>query len=189
MTLLLLAVTAHRLAGGAPAERPGSIPVGFSEGDIMDRRELLGALGAGAFGMAAISAYADDKSAEHCCELDKTHEDCLKACGDCAKACAMTFHHCLNQLSEGKKEHAKALRLVSDCAEFCGLSACMIAKQSPLMTYSCGACAEACRNTLAEVQRFDAAEMVETAKKLRECETSCRNMVANMRRGGEVRAN
>ena len=104
----------------------------------MDRRELLGLLGAGAVGLGALNAArGDDNADDHCCELDKTHEDCLKACADCAKTCDMTFHHCYMKVAEGKKEHAKSLHLLSDCAGFCGLSACMIAKHSPLMAYSC----------------------------------------------------
>ena len=78
----------------------------------MDRRELLGFLGAGAVGFTALNAArADDKSDDHCCELDKVHEDCLKACADCAKACDMTFHHCLMMVADGKKEHAKSVHL------------------------------------------------------------------------------
>jgi len=156
----------------------------------MDRREMLGMLGAGAASLAALNATADEKSADHCCELDQVHADCLKACSDCAKACDQTFHHCYTQLAEGKKEHAKALHLSSDCAGFCGLSACMIAKHSPLMMYSCEACAEACRATAAEVARFDSAEMQAAVQKLRECEKSCRTMVADMRaKSGGLKAN
>ncbi len=146
----------------------------------MDRRNLLGVLGAGALGFTAISAQANDSSDDQCCTLDKDHEACLKACSDCAKCCDMTFHHCLKALTEGKKEHAKALQLASDCAAFCGISACMIAKQSPLMAYSCHSCAEACKVTAAEVEKFDSAEMKAAAKTLRECERSCRTMAAHM---------
>jgi len=156
----------------------------------MDRRNLLGVLGAGAFGLSALASHADETSDDHCCTLDKTHEECLKACADCAKSCDMTFHHCLKALSEGKKEHAKALQLLSDCAAFCGLSACMIAKQSPLMAHSCHACADACKATAAEIERFDSGEMRMTAKKLHECEHSCREMVEHMKAiGSELRAN
>ena len=158
------------------------------KGDTMDRREMLGALGAGAIGLTALTAKADDKSDDHCCDLDKTHEDCLKACSDCAKSCDMTFHHCYTKVAEGKADHAKALHLVSDCAGFCALSACMIAKHSPLMVHSCGACAEACKTTAAEVEKFDSEEMKHAAKKLRECEKSCRSMVVAMG-GGSPKAN
>ena len=155
----------------------------------MDRREMLGLLGAGAAGFTALSANADEKSEDHCCELDKLHADCLKACADCAKACDMTFHHCLTQVAEGKKEHAKSVQLTSDCAGFCSLSACMIAKHSPLMVHSCEACADACKATAAEVGRFETEVRQATAEKLRVCEKSCRTMVANMKGGSGLRAN
>lgn len=80
----------------------------------------------------------------------------------------------------GKKEHAKALRLVADCAKFCGLSASLIANQSPLMTYACAACAEACNACAKECDKFDSAEMKACAKACRNCETTCRAMVKAM---------
>lgn len=147
----------------------------------MKRRDLLGAIGAGAAGMAAMSAVnasAQEQGAAH--RRDKVHEDCLKACSDCAKMCDETFHHCYMQVAEGKKDHAKPLHLVSDCAGFCSLSACMIAKHSPLMAHSCAACAEACKDTAAVVEKFDSPEMKAAAKSLRTCEASCREMVKAM---------
>ena len=146
----------------------------------MKRREMLGALGVGAAGLAALSAGEARAQHEHAHQHDKVHEDCLKACSDCAKTCDETFHHCYMMVAEGKKEHAKSLHLVSDCAGFCALSACMIAKHSPLMVHSCAACAEACKATAAEVERFDSREMQEAARALRACERSCRAMVQAM---------
>lgn len=158
----------------------------------MDRRELLGLVGAGAF-LSATTARAqqeDNRSdrgrprspgaAAGAHGLDKTHQECLEACGDCAKICDMTFHHCYEMVAQGKKEHAKSLHLVSDCAGFCSLSACMIAKHSPLMVHSCQACAEACAATAAEVGKFDDEQMTRAAKALKECERSCREMVRAM---------
>jgi hypothetical protein len=92
----------------------------------------------------------------------------------------MTFHHCYLLVAEGKKEHAKSLHLLSDCAGFCSLSACTIAKHSPLMVHSCAACAEACKATAAEVGKFDDREMRQAAKSLRDCEEACRKMVKAM---------
>jgi hypothetical protein len=149
----------------------------------MKRRELLGALGAGAAGLAVAStgsALGQGPATEVAHRHDKTHEDCLKACSDCAKMCDETFHHCYMQVAEGKRDHAKPLHLVSDCAGFCSLSACMIAKHSPLMAYSCGSCADACHATASEVEKFDAPEMKAAAKSLRACEASCREMVKAM---------
>ncbi len=142
----------------------------------MDRRAMLGMLGAGAVGVAAFSGGEAEAR-----DLDKTHEDCLKACSDCAKTCDETFHHCYQEVAEGKRDHARPLHFLSDCAGFCGLSACLIARHSPLMVDSCGACAEACRKTAAVVEKFDSDEMRRAAEKLRACEKSCTNMVAMMK--------
>src|SRR5262249_19042077 len=139
-------------------------------GGLMKRRELLGTLGAGAAGLAALSATraTAQHEKEHAGVHDRVHADYLKACSDCARVCDETFHHCYMMVAEGKKEHAKALHLLSDCAGFCGLSACMIAKHSPLMMYSCQACADACKATGAEVEKFSSDEMTRAAKQLRD---------------------
>ena len=148
----------------------------------MDRREMLGILGAGAVGAALVAknAVAQDGH-DHAHAHDKTHEDCLKACTACAKSCDETFHHCYMMVAEGKKDHAKPLHMLSDCASFCGLSACMIARHSPLMVDSCGACADACKKTLAVVEKFDSPEMKMAAEKLKACEKSCTEMVNAMK--------
>ena len=150
----------------------------------MKRRELLGALGASAAGLAAMTTSAHAQDQDHLKDEpnhhDKVHEACLEACSDCARTCDETFHHCYMLLAEGKKEHARSLHLLSDCAGFCALSACMIAKHSPLMAYSCGACADACATTAAEVEKFDSPPMMAAAKALRTCEKSCKEMVAAM---------
>jgi hypothetical protein len=145
----------------------------------MDRREMLGLLGAGAVGFTTLSggrASADAGIAK----LDAVHKECLEACSDCAKTCEMTFHHCLTLVADGKKEHAKPLQYAADCAGFCALSACNIAKQSPLMAFSCEACADACKATFAVVSKFDSDEMKAAAKELARCEKSCRAMVEAM---------
>ena len=132
----------------------------------MKRRDMMTTLGAGAAGLAALSttsAFAA-RQAEAAHGRDKTHEDCLKACSDCALKCDEAFHHCYVQVAEGKRDHAKPLHLLSDCAGFCSLSACMIAKHSPLMAYSCESCADACRTTATEVEKFDSPEMKAAAK-------------------------
>jgi hypothetical protein len=145
----------------------------------MDRREMLGMLGVGAVGLTALSgreALADDAGPK----MDSAHKECLEACSDCARACDMAYHHCLMQVAEGKRDHAKPLRFASECAGFCALSACNIAKMSPLMTFSCEACAEACKATLAVISKFDSDEMKAAAKDLARCEKSCRAMVEAM---------
>src|SRR4051812_48565733 len=82
---------------------------------IMKRREMLGVLGVGAAGLTALSTasaqQADPHSNEQAHRHDKMHEDCLKACSDCARMCDETFHHCYMQVAEGKRDHAKSLHL------------------------------------------------------------------------------
>ena len=148
------------------------------EGKHMQRRELLGVLGATAAGLIAMTGGETEAAAA---ALDQAHEDCLKSCTDCAKECNETFHHCTKMVAEGKKEHAKALSLASDCAEFCGLSVSMISKHSPMMVHSCLACAEVCKACAAECDKFaDMPQMKACAKACRECEKSCREMVKAM---------
>jgi len=145
----------------------------------MDRREMFGMLGVGALGLTALAgrqAGADEPSAK----LDSVHKECLEACSDCAKACDMATNHCLDQVAKGNRDHAKPLRYTADCAGFCALSACNIAKHSPLMAYSCDACAEACRETLAVVSRPELPEMKAVIAALERCEKSCRAMVEEM---------
>ncbi len=156
----------------------------------MKRRELLGALGAGAASLAAFSGSAalaqegarkgDRIERRHDKMHDKLMNDCLDACGECAKVCDQTFHHCFMEVSEGKKEHAQAMHLAGDCAGFCSLSACMIARHSPLMVESCQACADACAMTIKEVEKFDSPEMKNAVRALRNCEKSCREMIKTM---------
>jgi hypothetical protein len=80
----------------------------------MDRRELLGVLGAGAMGLTALSrveAREDEAHAGH--HHDEAHADCMKACADCAKACNETASHCLEQLSSRFADF-RAMRFAND---------------------------------------------------------------------------
>jgi hypothetical protein len=163
------------------------IGISTSRETTMIRREMLGSLGAG-MGLMALGATANAAAAaqagDHAHrEHDKVHAECLKACGECAMTCNETFHHCAGLVSSGKAEHYKSMILSGDCATFCGHSASMISKHSPLMAHSCMACAEACKDTLAEVGKFDSDEMKTAAKSLKACEDSCRAMVAAMKSG------
>jgi predicted xylose isomerase-like sugar epimerase len=153
------------------------------------RRELLGALGTGAAGLAFLSNYsevaaADDKSGEHDHKHAEMLKECAEACGHCAATCNAMFHHCLRLAAEGKAHHAKMAQYVIDCGAFCTLSAAMISRHSPLMAESCRACAEACRACAEVCNTADADEMTKKCvESCRRCEQSCRNMVKAM--GGE----
>ncbi len=144
----------------------------------MDRREVLGLLGAGATSLAAFGVGG--AHAAETAERDNPHVACLKECKACATECAEMCHHCIEQLATGKKEYAKALQLIADCEAFCALSASMIARMSPLMAYSCGACADACRDCAKECDQVGSAPMKECAERCRACEKTCRDMVRAM---------
>jgi hypothetical protein len=151
----------------------------------MERRELLGVLGAGAVGLTALArANAGAVPDEHR-HLDQTQEDCLKACGECARACGETARHCLEQLAEGsgdRKIHARVHERTMDCQEFCVLSATLIARGSDMMRFACEACAAACRECAEACDQHPASEVVkECAEKCRACERACRTMVKSMR--------
>ena len=144
----------------------------------MDRRELLGMIGA-ATGLGAV-AGSNARAQHEGHHRDEVQEVCLKASESCERTCNETFHHCYTKVAEGKKEHAKALHLVADCARFCDLSADLIASQSPLMVHACLACAEACKACATECDRFESAEMKSCVKACHECETTCRAMAKAM---------
>ncbi len=113
---------------------------------LMDRREMLGMIGAGAIGLTAMSARADEKSSGgRVVSSTRGMKRATRPAPECAKACDMTFHHCVKKWprEEGARQGpATCVRLRA----FCALSACMIAKHSSLMVDSCQACGEACRD-------------------------------------------
>jgi hypothetical protein len=151
----------------------------------MERRELLGVLGAGAVGLAALTRARAADPEDHHHHHDKAHEDCLKACGECARACNETAEHCLEQLVQGtgdRQIHGRVHELTMDCQAFCVLSSTMMERGSDLMQYSCEACADACRSCAEACDKHPASPMVKScAEKCRTCESACRTMVKTMR--------
>jgi hypothetical protein len=148
------------------------------------RREILGALGTGAAGLALIAnkTQAADRPSK---DDDPKHagmaKSCCDACGTCAEACNKALHHCVEQASAGKPRHANMAQIVADCAAFCALSATMIARHSTMMTFSCRACADACRRCAQECETFDTdIDMKICLDACQRCEESCRDMVKAM---------
>ena len=157
------------------------------ENPIMERRELLGFMGAGAAGLLATgagSAMAQAQAAgRYRSQLDKMHVECLDNCTACAAVCNESSHHCLTQLQKGqgdREHHARGHELAMDCATLCAVSATLVARMSPLMAEQCEACAEACRRCAEECAKDtdQASIMSECARICRECEKSCRAMVS-----------
>ena len=56
----------------------------------------------------------------------------------------------------------------------------MIAKHSPLMLYSCHACAEACTACATECDKFDSPEMKACVRLCLDCERTCLEMVREL---------
>src|SRR3954454_18700198 len=81
-----------------------NVTVPLRRPNIMDRRELLGVLGA-----ARIVAVIDlTAHAQHDGHGGKVYDDCLKACEACERSCNETFHYCYTQVAEGKKHGQRA---------------------------------------------------------------------------------
>ena len=150
----------------------------------MDRRELLGVLGATAAGLTAVTgARAQEEKGRH--GHGDIHERCAEACADCEKHCNHGFHHCYKQVEAGKQEHAKAMHLCVDCGEVCSTAGKLVARMSPLMIFTCHACAESCEACLKECEKLNDPEMRVVVASLRRCAATCREMVKAM--GGPTR--
>ncbi len=150
----------------------------FERERIMERRSMLGLLGAGATGLfAAGSALARTPGGEL---KEDSHAKCLKECQDCSAECNRAYHHLSAAERQENAEHAKARQLVDDCARFCELSAAMVARRSPMMALSCQACAEACKSCASACERINTKEMKACVESCRSCEASCREMATAM---------
>jgi len=139
----------------------------------MDRREILGALGAGAAAFIAMfgSACADHDGHEH--------DEHIRALGDCAKLCNEAAHHCLEQVKKGgphAEHHAKSHEAAMDCQGFCTLMAALMARSSPMAAHLHQGCADACRDCAAACEGQEEEIMKECAKACRECDKMCRQM-------------
>ena len=166
-------------ASASPRSETIKIDPQSEQENLMDRRKVLAMLGAGTVGVLAMGAGGANAAGDPMPD-DNPHEACLKACQACATTCAQTCHHCVEQVAAGKKEYAEAWQLMADCEAFCMLSASMIARKSPLMAYSCAACADACRDCAKKCEQLHSAPMKECAKRCRACEKTCRDMVKAM---------
>jgi hypothetical protein len=144
------------------------------KGITMDRRELLGALGAGAVGLIAVSGR--DAQAQHPHHYDKLHGDCLKASEACATVCNETFHHCFENVKDGHGDHHHIAVVTIDCQEFCGLTSKLIARESPLIAIACLACADACKACAVACSRHDDPQVKECLEACKKCEAACREM-------------
>lgn len=143
----------------------------------MDRRELLGLLGAGATGMVAMGARpALAADGEH------DHDDHVKTIGHCVMVCNQAAHHCLGQLKKGgphAEYHAASHEATMDCQAFCTLTATLMARSSPMAKYAHRACADACHACAAICEGHEDEIMKECVKACQDCEKVCRQMAGD----------
>jgi len=74
------------------------------------RRDILGALGTGAAGLALVANKAqalDQPSGGDDAKNSAMSKSCCDACGACAEACNKAFHHCVEQASAASRAMPK----------------------------------------------------------------------------------
>ena len=147
---------------------------------VMNRREALAGMGAGAAILTGVgAAFADDKKG------DDHHEHfaaCAKACAACMLECDMCFHHCAEQLTAGKKEHAATLHTCIDCAECCKTAASLVARHSPFAAHACECCIKCTEACATACEKFpDDKHMAACAKACRDCAKACKEMLNHLK--------
>ena len=146
--------------------------------DIMDRRELLGVLGAGAAGLVAL------RGGEARADREAPHFDHIETLGECAKACGEAAQHCLDELRKGGKhaeDHARAHEALMDCHAFCVLAATLMARRSPMAKYAHQGAVAACRTCASACEGYPGDLMEECVTLCRVCEKMCRQIVVSAR--------
>ena len=148
----------------------------------MNRREVLGALGASAAGLTAFASGAKTFGAEDEHEHQTPFEKCAKACADCQTHCDSCFHHCAELVAKGDKDHAKSMHACVDCAECCKLAATLSARLSPYAAAACECCAKCNDDCAAACEKFpDDKHMAMCAKSCRDCAKACREMIQHLK--------
>ena len=147
----------------------------------MNRREVLGTLGATAVALGTYSsaqaqpAKKSEKSDDH---HGRHFDTCAKACADCQLECHSCDHHCEDLVAAGKKEHVKTMKLCADCGDICAVAANIVARHGTLSATVCDACAKACDECGKACAQFtDDEHMKKCADECKKCATACREMV------------
>lgn len=144
----------------------------------MERRELLGTLGAGAVGIlasgTAIAGQGKEGGRRH--GGDDEHEGHHRVIDECARVCNETIAECLGRHGHGDShdhQHHKAVVALLDCQEFCGLTSTLTARESPMLPYAYRACARACRDCAEVCEQAKGDMMKRCAEVCRRCERHC----------------
>jgi len=164
----------------------------------MERRELLGILGAGAAGMAAIrggEALAQDPGQAQG-QQSGAKRGGHSIMDECARVCNETATHCLHQAQQaaagggqdqGRGTHLKAHEATMDCQAFCHLTSALMARKSPMAAYAHQACADACRDCAEACEKGQDEVMKHCAEVCRQCEQHCRQHAGQAQRASTSR--
>ncbi len=145
----------------------------------MNRRQLMGTLGAGGvalFAAGTASAAQRDQGAhgEH-------FDMCAKACADCQIECQSCNHHCAQLLAEGQKQHLQTMKLCADCGDVCAAAANIVARHGALSAAICESCAKACDECGKACEKFpDDKHMKACAEECKKCAKACREMMKHV---------
>ncbi|MGE3820567.1 MAG: hypothetical protein AB7I30_14235 [Isosphaeraceae bacterium] len=149
----------------------------------MDRRHMLGMLGAGAVGTLAMGG-THARAADH-------HDDAhMETMARCARKCADAAAHCLGQLRKGSgdsERHAAALAMTIACETFCLHTYHQAACHSPLAALAHEANAKACEQCAKTCEGMDGAVMKECVEECRKCAEACREMARHTDHGRSSR--
>lgn len=147
----------------------------------MNRKVLMGTLGAAALALAFLGGRglrADDKEGHH---VHAEFEKCARACTDCCLACESCYRHCLHLTAKGQSMHARTVQTCNDCGDFCALAAKVTARGGPTAATTCDACAKVCDTCGAACEKFPDDEHMKTcAKACRDCAKACREMLKHV---------
>lgn len=150
----------------------------------MDRRQMLGVVGAGAAGLAVMSGRtaeaqqggrAGDRTATN---LDQKKLQDLQMMQECIHICNETAQHCMTQARQKQgnvQDHLQNHEHVMDCVQVCGVTADFMARKSPFSQAMHKANAEVCRKCadVCENSQDDAEILKTCAESCRKCAEMC----------------
>ncbi|MFN7875712.1 MAG: four-helix bundle copper-binding protein [Pirellula sp.] len=148
----------------------------------MDRRKMIGALGAAGAASFALARNVSGqernrRTLRHATMRNPVDQECLDACVRCEIACNEMVHHCLMQAGNGVKEHVRVAEIALTCQEFCGLAAKLIARSCEMRNETCQLCAKVCDACADECEKNEAdKEMMACDEVCRQCAAACRKM-------------
>lgn len=110
-------------------------------------------------------------------QRDASMDECIDNCTQCHAICVETIAYCLSQ--GGKHAEPGHIALMATCADICATSADAMLRGAEVHVFTCGACAEICRQCAESCGAMgDDATMKRCAEACRRCAESCASMAA-----------